>query len=374
MNNKIPKCKKFTGYKPCHHDHNCWSDGCKECEPIGTKILIINLDAMGDVIMTTSHLVEIKNKYKESSIYWITLKSSAPLLENNPLLDKVFIYDFESLSILSQMKFDIVINLDKSMRAGALIMSIQADKKMGFGINEDGKIFPLNKGSEYNYLLGMDDHLKFRINKRTKLDYVAETMEIPFNKNDYIFNFYPEELGHIEKYKKENSITPNDKIIGFNTGCSNLFPNKKMTIEQHIELISRFLDFKKFKIVLLGGPEDTERNKIIYSYFEEKIILTPTTEGIRRGACYINIPQLIITGDSFGMHLAIALKKYIISWFGLSCWTEIELFDRGIKLYSENLECSPCWKKVCPYNLECIQQIDLDKMVSETLSYFERTF
>ncbi len=70
------------------------------------------------------------------------------------------------------------------------------------------------------------------------------------------------------------------------------------------------------------------------------------------------------------MHLAIALKKFVIAWFGLSCWTEIELYGRGIKLYSEDLFCSPCWKKVCPYNLECIQKIDLDRMINEVNIYY----
>jgi len=144
-----------------------------------------------------------------------------------------------------------------------------------------------------------------------------------------------------------------------------------MTIEQHIELINRFLKYGKYKIALAGGPEDTERNKIIEEHFKGKIISTPTTDGVRRGACYLSLADVVITGDSFGMHLSIALKKYIIAWFGLSCWEEIELFDRGIKLYPEGLECAPCWKKVCPYNLECIKMIDLDKIENETIRYLE---
>ena len=71
------------------------------------------------------------------------------------------------------------------------------------------------------------------------------------------------------------------------------------------------------------------------------------------------------------MHLAIAMKKYVIAWFGLSCWTEIDLYDRGIKLIPDGLFCAPCWKKVCPYNLECIQMIDLEKIVYETIKYFD---
>ena len=170
----------------------------------------------------------------------------------------------------------------------------------------------------------------------------------------------------------ENGIKNNDMVVGFNTGCSNLYPNKKMTVEQHIFIIERLLETHKYKILLLGGPEDTERNNEIYSHFIGEIINTPTNLGVRRGACFEELAHLIITGDSFGMHLGIALKKYIIVWFGVSCWTEIDLYNRGLKLFQEKLFCSPCWKKVCPYNLECIRMIDLDKIISEVNSYFER--
>ena len=146
-----------------------------------------------------------------------------------------------------------------------------------------------------------------------------------------------------------------------------------MTIEQHIYLIEKLLQKKKYKIVLFGGPEDTERNREIYSHFVGKIINTPTNEGVRKGACYENIADIVITGDSFGMHLAIALKKWIIVWFGVSCWSEIELYNRGVKLYLEDLFCSPCWKKSCPYDLECIKMIDLGKIVSKVEIQYNNT-
>ena len=368
----VPSCKRFTGYKPCYPDHNCWLDGCKDNIPMGTKILIINLDAIGDVLMTTAQLPALKRKFPVSSIYWITLKISAPLLFNIEYIEQVFTYDAESLAVLSEMKFDYIMNVDKSQRACALINSLESDNKLGFGLNEDGNIIPLNEGAFYNYNLGMDDHLKFKVNQRTGQDYLAETFELGYKRDEYIFNFTEEEKEFIKNYKKENGIKENDRVVGFNTGCSNLYPNKKMTIEQHIYLIKELLESRKYKILLLGGPEDTERNNEIFSHFQGKVLNTPTNSGVRRGACFEELADLIITGDSFGMHLGIALKKYIIVWFGVSCWTEIDLYNRGLKLFPENLFCSPCWKKVCPYNLECIQMIDLDKIVNEVNLYFER--
>lgn len=364
--NSIPLCKRFNGYKPCYPDHNCWTDGCKDNIAIGTKILIINFDAMGDVLMTTAQLPSLKRKYPESTIHWITLGNAAPLLVNNPLVDQVFVYNAESLSIISQIEYDLVLNADKSQRSCALSNSVKAKKKLGFGLNKDGKIIPANEGAYYNYNLGMDDNFKFKVNKRTGQDYLAETFEVDYQRDDYIFNFTDEELKFIEQYKKENGIDKSDFVVGFNSGCSLLYPNKKMTIDQHIYLIDKLFSLNKgFKIVLFGGHEDSERNQEIYSHFPNKIINTPTNQGVRKGTCFENLADVVVTGDSFGMHLAIALKKYVIAWFGVSCWTEIDLYDRGIKLYQENLFCSPCWKKECPYDLECIKMIDLDKIVVE---------
>lgn len=369
MPKEIPACKRFSGYKPCFPDHNCWEDGCKDNIPVGKKILIINLDAMGDVLMTTAQLPSIKRKYPDSTIYWITLKNAAPLLLNNPLIDHVYNFDASSLLILQQMKFDYVMNVDKSQQSCALLNSTNAQRKLGFGLNENGKIIPVNEGANYNYKLGMDDHFKFKINQRTGQDYLAETFELDFKRDEYILELTQDEKDFIEKYKKKVGIRKKDKLIGFNTGCSELYPNKKMTVEQHIYLIRKLLK-KKYKIILLGGPEDTTRNKEIYSHFNGKIINSPTTEGLRRGICYESIPDIIVTGDSLGMHIAIGLKKYVIVWFGVSCWTEIDLYERGVKLFQEDLFCSPCWKKQCPYNLECIKMIDLDRIILEIDNYF----
>jgi len=328
---------------------------------------VINLDAMGDVLMTTAQLPGIKRKFPESAIFWVTLKNAAPLLDNNPFIDRVFTYDFETVSILSSMEFDYVMNVDKSMHSGALAVSVPAKNRLGFGIDSDGKIIPLNEGAGYNYRLGLDDHLKFRVNRRTGQEYLAETFGLDYRRDAYVFRFSDGELAFIDQFRNENGISPGDPVIGLNTGCSNLYPNKKMTVKQHIALIERFLSLNRYKILLLGGREDEERNAEISARFGGTVINTPATLGVRKGACFENIADVVITGDSFGMHLAIALKKYVIAWFGVSCWQEIDLYDRGVKLYQENLGCSPCWKHECPNNLECIDMIDLDRIVDETI-------
>jgi len=375
----IPDCKRFTGYKPCFPYKTCYNDCAHPDKPFGTKILLINLDAMGNVLMTTAQLEPIKRKYPDSYVAWLTLKSAAPLLYGNPFIDDIFVWDAENWLVLEQMKFDLILNADKSRRSAALAMKLDAKEKLGFGLNENGQIIPLNKEASYNYQLGIDDYMKFRVNQRTGQEIVAETFRLPYERAEYVLRLSDEEMRLTSWYRQSKGMNEDEVVVGFNTGCSNLYPNKKMTVEQHLKLIEMYSEEEEIKMILLGGREDTERNEQIYSTavgrnpgLETRLFNTPSTGGIRKGIVYENVADVVVTGDSYGMHLAIALKKYVCAWFGLSCWTEIDLYDRGQKFIPEGLFCAPCWKKVCPYELECIKLIDLEKIYTTSLRYVQQ--
>lgn len=372
----ISRCKKFSGYKPCYSYKNCLENGCQNDIPenhIGVKILFISLEALGAVLDNTAVLPAIKRKFPESTIYWLTMENARKILNNNSYIDRVIIWNDEGRMLLRNIEFDYVMNSDKSDYACAFTNEVNAKVKLGFVLNEDGKIIPANKGALYSYLLGNNDQLKFRDNKRSGLDILHEALDLEYKMDEYSFSLDEEERSFLEEYKKEIKYDYAKVYVGFNTGCSTLFPNKKMTIEQHVKLINELGKDNDKVIVLLGGREDTERNQQILDsvdkHVKQNVISTPTTLGLRRGACFMEICDLVISGDSFGMHMAIALRKYVIAWFGLSCAAEIELYGRGEKLIPEGLECSPCWKKECPFNLECIQMIDLDRIITLTRNY-----
>jgi heptosyltransferase-2 len=367
----VPDCLHFTGYKPCFPGKYCL-DTCVDPRPAGTRILLINLDAMGNVLVTTSILPAIKRKYPVSHITWLTLKNAAPLLRHNPLVDRVMIWEPESWLVLQALTFDLLMNVDKSQRSCALAMNTRATEKLGFGLNERGQIIPLNPEAEENYRLGLDDNMKFRVNQKTVPQLECEEFRLDYRRDPYLLPLAPEEETFTQDYAQEHGLDRADLIVGFNTGCSELYPNKKMTIEQHVDLLRRLSGMTGVRLVLLGGSEDTVRNAEIARRAGAGVLNTPTMEGVRRGLCYINLCDVVITGDSFGMHAAVGLKKFVIVWFGLSCWTEVDLFDRGVKMIPHGLHCAPCWKKACPYNLECIQMIDLDAIVGHVRDQRER--
>ena len=351
-------CTLFTGYKPCEPGKVC---PCDDTKPFGHRILIVNLDFIGDVLMTTALLPAIKRKYPESTVQWITRKEALPVLEQNPYLHRIWIWDDESRLILERMRFETVLNADKNQNSSAFTLTVDAGEKLGFGLNENGAVIPLNPEAGYNYRMGLDDRLKFKENTRSGLDILAETWKLDYQEEEYVLQLTEQEKAFTKSYRKQIGAGPNDCVIGLNTGCSALYPLKKMTVDQHIELI-RLLEERLpgVRILLLGGRSETERNALINQGAGGRAVETPTTEGLRRGILYENACDIVVTGDTLGMHIAIGLKKTVVAWFGLSCAAEIELFGRGRKIISE-LECAPCWKRSCDDPV-CLKTLDMTAM------------
>ncbi len=372
----IPACKHFTGYKPCVSYKNCLLEGCQfedEMHRSGTRILITSLQSEGNILRNTTVLRSIKKQYPVSTISWILPEASSKILFNNTLIDNIFFWNEEQRMVVRNMEFDILYNPDKSPHACAFANEVNAKQKYGFLLNPDGNIIPANNGSVYNYNLGIDDELRFRKNDKTMQEIIHETFELPYFKNEYVFNFTAEELEFISNYKKQNKYDENKFYVGFNTGCSKVYPNKKMTVEQHVMMIEELVKFDRLKLVLTGGKDDTERNLQIYNLLSKEtqklVLYTPTNLGIRNGASFMSLCDVVITGESYGMHLAIALKKMVIVWFGVSPPQEIELYGRGERLIPFGLDCHPCMKQACPYNLECIETIDLKKITDLVKKY-----
>jgi len=368
MNIKIPDCRKFTGYRPCEPYKSCLN--CPDEFPFGTKILIVNLDHLGDVLMTTAQLPALKRKYPESYISWITLKNAVPLLQHNPFIDRVYEWNDESRLILLQLYFDLALNADKNQNSSAFMMELNAGAKRGFGLNENGAIVPLNDGANYNYQLGLDDHLKFEVNQRTGQDILTETFELDFQRDEYVLELTPEERLFCERKKLEYRIKPGDLVVGFNTGCSAQMPYKKMSIVQHVTLIEQLLRYSgKIKILLLGGAAETERNHEINYRAGNQAIETPTNEGIRRGLLYLNLCDVVVSGDTSGMHIAIALKKNVVAWFGNSAAAEVDLYERGVKIY-----CRPSadrkWNMGTP-DPTCVEHLNLQELFEAIIRYLK---
>ncbi len=355
-------CRHFTGYRPCRFRRLC--DGCPHYEPRGLRVLIINLDAMGDVVRTTSLLPALKRAHPESFVSWVTLPAAAPVLENNPHVDEVLPYGPDTVLELEPRRFDLVLNVDKSRRAGALALRVRAAERRGFGVDEHGAIVPLNPGAGYQYWTGLDDDLKFFRNRKSEQQMLAETMGLEFRRDPYVLVLSDEERAFVDRCRRTWGLDRADAVVGLNTGCSTLYPYKKLPVAYQARLAERLVErFPGARVILLGGPEDAERNEAIARATRAPVLPTPCTEGLRRGIQYMDLADVVITGDSLGMHLAIGLRKWVVAWFGLTCEQEIDFFDRGEAVLAD-VACRPCWRRSCDEPVKCYERVDMEALLA----------
>lgn len=363
-------CRYFSGYKPCSPGKVC--PDCRDYSPMGTRILIINLDALGDVLRTTAMLHPLKAKHKDSHITWLTDKSALAVLENNHYIDRVLEYSNENVIALLSERFDILMNVDKSRRSGSVANLVDAKEKLGFGISETGAIYPYNEEAKHLYELGLNDEMKFKHNKKTEQELLCEAMALEYRRDEYILNVAPNEKEFIERYRRDQGIREGQIVIGFNTGCSNLYPYKKLSFDKQLSLLKRLNKaFPHDRIALLGGREDAQNNNALKKRLQNKVVATPTDMGLRKGIQFVDLCDIVITGDTLGLHIAVGLKKNIVSFFTMTCPGEIDLYDRGEMIVAD-VECTPCWKKNCSKEIKCFESVDIEKLCESVKNQYSK--
>ena len=345
-----PDCRAFKGERPCAPYKLCQK--CTDYKPVEERILIIKLGAVGDVLRTTPLLTAIKKNLQDSFITWLTFPEAVDVLKHNPLIDRLLAYNLGSILRLEQEKFDLVLCLDKMDEAAALVTKIKAKEKRGFYMGDKGGLLPLNKGAEYAYRLGLDDELKFKQNKKTYQEVIFEAAGFPYSREGYILNLTPQENDYTNSLRKKYGIR-GKKVVGLNTGCGKVFDTKKWTIDGFVKLGNLFLNPEPVEglntnpsLLILGGPEETARNKIISQRLKGKAVDTGCHNTLRQFMSIIDLCDVVVTGDTIALHLAIALKKKAIGLFGSTSSNEIDLYGQGEKLVGE-APCSPCYKSVC---------------------------
>jgi heptosyltransferase-2 len=339
------------------------------------RILLVHLGAMGAVVRSTSLLAAIKRKFPSSHLTWVTQAPMHLLLQGHPRIDRVLTTSLEDQLALRALNFDVAFVIDKSLAASGVLRMTQADLVYGFVADpHTGAILPATPAADELWRLGLDNDRKFFVNKKPETQLQIESLELgPFQRDDYDLPLSSSEEAEVKRRHSLWSLRSDQPVIGFNTGCGPLMPAKKWTIEFHREVLQTLLGQGLRNLVLLGGPEDEERNGRIGAGLP--VLQSACRSGLRDGLLSVGACDLVVTGDSLGMHLAIARKRFVIAWFGPSCSHEIDLYDRGVALKT-TLGCSPCWKRRCAQNEMCYDHIsreELQRAFERGLDWWNRT-
>jgi heptosyltransferase-2 len=86
----------------------------------------------------------------------------------------------------------------------------------------------------------------------------------------------------------------------------------------------------------------------------------------------VNLCDLVVTGDTTALHLAVGLRKKVVALFGPTCAQEIELYGRGEKIVSP-LSCVPCYRRVCAKAPNCMEAVSPPEVLKSVDRLLDRT-
>ncbi|MCD6118075.1 glycosyltransferase family 9 protein [bacterium] len=322
-------CKFYRGDIPCTF-HKSEGVHCSECPyytKISKKILIIKLGAIGDVIRTTPLIRRFEKEFPDAQIHWLT--NFPDVVPSS--VDYIYSFNPESIEILKNMKFDLLLNLDKDREACALANRIDADDKKGF-VLKDGFCFPVDQPAHDKWLTGLFDDLN-KLNTKSYPEEIFAMCGLEYNKEEYIVEV---------EDKIEWNIPGTGKIIGLNTGCGDRWETRLWPVERWVEL-SKLLADKGYRVLLLGGGQEDEKNRYIA---KETGAIYLGHFPINRFFTLVNQCSLVVTAVSMAFHVALGLGKRIVLFNNIFNPNEFELFGRGI-IVQPDVPCRGCFKGSC---------------------------
>jgi len=342
-------CRYFRGDVPCKpHKHSgvhCIDEGGHPCtfyEQATSRVLIIKLGAIGDVIRTTPLLHKITSVFPQAQIWWLTLTPDVV----PRLVDVVLPFTVQSLATLSATSFDILYNLDKDKEACALAASIQATLKKGF-ILRDGKPAPIDGDAAPKYLTGVFDDLN-KDNTRSYPQEIFDVCGFTFSGEEYVLD-RPADKAYTWKLPKRK------KVVGLNTGCGGRWVSR-LWAEKNWVALARKLKRAGYVPLLLGGQQEHGKNKRMAkqsgaAYFGH----FPLQQFIDE----VDHCDLVVTAVTMAMHITIGLHKKIVLFNNIFNRNEFELYGRG-EILEPDVPCTCFFSPVCPN--DCMQHISPDRV------------
>jgi heptosyltransferase-2 len=349
-------CRHFPGDRPCCF-HKQLGIECDDCPYFATpefRVLIIKLDALGDVLRTTCLLPSLKRQHPGCQVTWLTSREAAPVLENNPLIDERLVLDAEGLARLSVEKYDLVLNPDASKKSASLATMADGDIKRGYGLDDHGQVCPLNPEAIEWLEMGGRDDLKRR-NRRTYQEHVHAISGLDAAGQGIILHLTDAErsfAGELARGKRlEGEI-----IVGLNTGASPRWPKKLWPREGFRDLILQIRAQSDWRVLLLGGAAEQETNRWLNAMSYGWAVDPGSDHSLRDYFALIDLCDVIITGDTLGLHAALGLNKKAVALFGPTSPWEIDLYGRGVRVVSE-LDCVCCYRTDCERSPSCMDLI-----------------
>lgn len=325
------------------------------------------MHAIGDLLMSTPAIRELKRAYPECSITVLVGRWSAHVLKNNPYVDEIIDFDdaiffkrkiFEIVSLLMKLrrkKFDTVFIFHPSLQIHLFAFLTGIPRR--YGLRRDGRSLFLDGYIDEN---GSNDYYYPQNFLRLLTCAGIE------NQNASIeFHCTEDEKTRVLQTLSRNGIVDRDTFLVIAAGGAQ---NPKEAIharrwpkEYFVHLINLIKEkYPDIKFVLTGAKGDIDVNKYIESQIHGTINMTGATS-LSELAYLVKLSKAVICNDSSILHIAVSQNTPVACFFGPTSVKKYVPLPQSLYCIQSAIDCSPCCHyaifKGCEKNYECMKLI-----------------
>ena len=311
------------------------------------KVLIIQTAFIGDVILSTSLIASLKASNPSFVFDVLVRKGNESLLQNNPAIDNIHVWDksknkissiFQTVKKIRKEEYDLIVNLQRFASSGIMTVLGGAKETRGFSKNPLSFLF----SKKYQHQIDPSNPVhEISRNFLVVADLCERVIQRPIlfpSEGDY------EEVG---KYQATEYICIAPASIWF---------TKQLPFQKWIELIEKYhSQFPSHAIYILGGKTDaTLGSKIIEASKYSQLINLCGQLNFMQSAALMKDARMNYVNDSGPLHICSAMNAPVTAFF---CSTTPDfgfgpLSDQSTTIESKMaLACKPCGLhgyKSCP--------------------------
>ncbi|MBN1558832.1 lipopolysaccharide heptosyltransferase II [candidate division KSB1 bacterium] len=321
------------------------------------KILIIQTAFIGDVVLTTPLIREVKNLFPLASLDVLVIPQTQNVLQNNPHLHSLITFDkrgdkkraFRDIARqLAERRYDLCLIPHRSFTSALLAVSAKIPLRIGFA----GRIPSLL----YHIRVPFDVQ-KNQINRYLDLLRVIKDKEY-----DFQTELYPSPHDIDCARTQCARLDAKHKIA---VAPGSVWPTKRWPEQRFTALVQKLVQHD-IGIVLIGSRQERDLcDAILQQAGSDKIINLAGQTRLLEAAAVIQCCDLLICNDSGAMHFANAVRTDVYAFFGPTVRRfGFAPFRAQDVVFEVELDCRPCSAhggRKCPQkHFRCMLDISAD--------------
>ena len=332
--------------------------------PTIRSILVIKLRAIGDVLLSTVVLPNLRDAFSSARIDFLTEPPSVEVLRGNPFVDEVLVFDSSVMSgpglirMVRRRRYDMVIDLFGNPRTALVTRLSRARYRVGYRFRQ--------RAYAYNIVVeprGGQVH-----NTQFNLD-ALEAIGVPVVDRSVQFRLSAEDEAYIDRFVGKE-FRPGELIAGLNMGGG--WYTKRWGLERYAALADRLSTELEARIVLLWGPGQRADAERVQALMNVSAVIPPATSLKQLGAM-IRRCRFVVSNDSGPMHIAAAVGTPVLGIFGpTNPALQGPYGSQHMTVRKEGLECLGCNLTKCPIGNICMVELSVDEVMQSVRALLKR--